>query len=197
MSIADKEKWDVKYVEKSQLLKPRQASERLKIALKHLEGKRVLELASGAGRNAIFLAKNALFVDALDIAKIALESLEKNAKSEDVEKFITTKEQDLDDYTPEKNLYDLVVITSFLDRELIKRVQKSLKKGALFFIETYMKDPSNNKEFANQDNMLDAGELKKLFSEGFEIIYYDEFENEPYEMYRMKKQVIIAKKVEV
>lgn len=194
MALVDKEKWDKKYVEKSQLLKPREASQRLQEYIKYVEGTKALELASGAGRNTIFLAKNGFSVDAYDIAKIALESLVANAKAEGVENSIQTFEQDLDLFTPQKGLYDLVVITSFLDRELIKRVQSSLKKGAIFFTETYMKDASNNKEFANQDNMLESGELKKVFEDGFEILFFDEFENEPYEMYRMKKQCIVAKK---
>lgn len=195
MSIADKEKWEKKYVEKSQLLKAREASQRLQDHIKHVEGTKALELASGAGRNSIFLAKNGFEVDALDIAKIALEALVENAEVEGVADAIKTYEEDLDTFTPQEELYDLVVITSFLDRELIKRVQNSLKSGAIFFIETYMKDPSNNKEFVNLDNMLESGELKTIFQDGFETLFFAEFENEAYEMYRMKKQCIIAKKI--
>jgi 2-polyprenyl-3-methyl-5-hydroxy-6-metoxy-1,4-benzoquinol methylase len=77
MSIKDKEKWDAKYREKEQLLKPRQASKNLQDFIEHCKGTRALDIACGSGRNSIFLAECGFEVDALDIAEVAIKTLKK------------------------------------------------------------------------------------------------------------------------
>jgi hypothetical protein len=57
-----------------------------------------------------------------------------------------------------------------------------------------MAHPENEKKDSNPDLLLEADELKRLFADGFEIVAYEEFWNEPYELYRMRKQGIVAKK---
>ena len=75
MAKKDQEKWDKKYTEKPQLLQKREASKKLEIVLKLSKGKTALDVACGSGRNALFLAKNGFKVDAYDISKIALDTL--------------------------------------------------------------------------------------------------------------------------
>ena len=57
-----------------------------------------------------------------------------------------------------------------------------------------MVDDANEKQGSDRSNLLEAEELKSIFSTGYEVLFYDEFENEPYELYRMKKQAIVARK---
>jgi 2-polyprenyl-3-methyl-5-hydroxy-6-metoxy-1,4-benzoquinol methylase len=193
MSLEDKQKWDKKYIDKKRLLEPREASQNLKNYHDKCGGKKALELACGSGRNTIYLAQNGFTVDALDIAKIALDTLDNYAHELGLDNNINTKLVDLDANTFEKESYDLVVMTNFLDRVLITDVKTSLKVGGVFFIETYMQDSSNNKPNSNQDYLLKSDELKEIFKD-YEIIYYNEFDNEPTEMYQMRKQVVVAKK---
>ncbi len=194
MSEQDRKKWDEKYRTKQQLLKPREASENIKKFVKPTVGGKALDLACGAGRNAIYLAKQGYEVDALDIAEAALMALTAEARREEVGLLINSRLIDLDSYTPPKESYDLIIMMNFLDRGLIMRAYEGLKRGGLFIVETYMDDDSNEKEGSSADNLLKKEELKIIFGEKDEVLFYDEFENEAYELYSMQKQVIVVRK---
>ena len=189
MAIEDKIKWDKKYTENPKLLEDRDPSKKLDSIIKLTQGKKALEVACGSGRNSIFLAKNGFNIDACDISKIALHTL--NNKGYNT---INTKLIDMDNFIPQNNQYDLIVKTNFLDRKLIPNLLNGLKKEGLLFIETYMDDPSNTKPNSNPEFLLQKEELKSFVTKGFELIDYDEFDNEASEQYRMKKQSIIIKK---
>jgi len=195
MSRADREKWDKKYIAKPQLLMPREPSAVLKKYVTLSEGTRALDLACGAGRNSCYLAKRGYKVDAVDIAAVALETLEKEASSLDILENIEIKLEDLDHITPEVDTYSLIIMMNYLDRDLIARTKVALKVGGCYIVETYMVDIDNEKENSNQNNLLQPQELKEIFADGFEIVHYNEFENEKNEIYRMKKAVIVVKKL--
>ena len=197
MSIQDKEKWDSKYLKKSQLLEPRGASVNLKNYLGHCSGTKALDLACGAGRNSIFLGESGFDVDSIDIAKIALDALDAEAKKQNLSSKINTILVDLDRYKIKQNMYDIIVITNFLDRELLKRAKNALKIGGILFVETYMISDENEKTSSNLKNLLKSKELKNMLDNSWIILHYDEFKNEDYEIFKMKKQVIVATKVEI
>ncbi len=190
MSDKDREKWNRKYLEKPTLLEERPPSEMLVFHLHLVEGNCALDLACGSGRHTRFLTEKGFCVDAVDISSIALDQLSKTLDS----KRVTLIEVDLDSFTPQEGRYDLAVMTNYLDRKLIARTAESLKSGALFFIETYMEHPENEKKDSNPDFLLKAGELKTLFDSRFTEIAYEEFWNESYELYKMRKQAIFVQK---
>jgi len=194
MSLKDKQKWDTKYIKKSQLLKPRKPSINLVNHLDKCIGKRALDLGCGAGRNTIYLAQNGFSVDALDIAQIALDALHVELEKQDLLEKVNIKLTDLDKFEAEKNSYDLALMCNFLDRKLIEKVKQTLSKDGIFIVETYMIDENNEKKDSNQDYLLKENELQQIFKNGYEILFYDEYDNEPHEIYQMKKQVIVAKK---
>jgi SAM-dependent methyltransferase len=193
MSQKDKIKWDEKFANNPELLAPREPSDILKQFLSKEENytdKKALELACGGGRHTLYLSNLGFKVDAVDISKVALDSLREKI---DID-MVSLIEADLDHFSPEADLYDLIVMSNFLDRELIKRSCKALKRGGVFFVETYMDDPNNEKRNSNPNFLLKKDELKEIF-DGFEILEYREFWNEPYEIYRMKKEAVLARRV--
>jgi 2-polyprenyl-3-methyl-5-hydroxy-6-metoxy-1,4-benzoquinol methylase len=190
MSQQDKLKWDKKYKNTPSLLKERKVSEKLVQIVPLLKGKRVLDIACGTGRNSIYLAKEGFEIEALDISQIALDTI--NSKNYTN---ITTKLIDLDSYFPSLNNYTLIMMTNFLDRTLIPKLIKALKKDGILFIETYMHYELNTKPNSNPNFLLKAEELKSYFNEKFEILEYDEFLNENNELYKMMKQSIIVRKI--
>ncbi|MGB5792086.1 class I SAM-dependent methyltransferase [Poseidonibacter sp.] len=190
MAQKDKIKWDKKYTEISFLLEDKLPSEKLIKIEKNVKGKKALDIASGAGRNSIYLAKKGFEVEALDISKVALDVL--NAKGFEN---ITCKLVDLDEYKVPKNSYDLIIMTNFLDRNLIPKLSNALKKDGILFIETYMEDKINEKPPSNSNFLLKKEELKTFFDESFEILDYDEFLNDDSELFKMKKQCIAVRKM--
>lgn len=196
MSLKDKEKWDVKYLEKSQLLRPREASQNLKKNIVHCKGTKALDLACGSGRNSIFLAQCGFEVDAFDIAKVAIKALEDEAKKKNLTSKINAAQVDLDTHNIKENYYDIIVMSNFLDRAILASAMGALKKDGILFVETYMLSDSNEKE-SNINNLLRSQELKEMLDDSWDILFYDEFENEDYEIYKMKKQVVVAKNKQI
>lgn len=189
MAIKDKIKWNEKYTNNKSLLKKRPQSKKLSNAIKIVKGNLALDVACGVGRNSIFLAQNGFEVEALDISSVALEELDKNNY-----KNIKTKQIDLESYCPKEDSYNLIVMTNYLDRNLIEKLYKALKKDGILFIETYMFHKENEKTPSNPNFLLKENELKTFFKEEGIILDYEEFFNEPFEMYKMRKQAIIIKK---
>ena len=190
MSLKDKEKWDKKYSKQPKLLEKRKPSQKLvKFANPtKSSSKLALDFACGNGRNSIYLAKLGYKVDALDISNIPLENLNEQGIEN-----ITTKEVDLDSFEIDKK-YDLIVKCNYLDKEAIKKLPTFLNKDGIMIVETYMKHDSNNKPDSNPDFLLNEGELKTFFDNSVEILEYDEFDNEPNELFKMKKQSIVVRK---
>jgi tellurite methyltransferase len=134
---------------------------------------RALDIASGEGRNAVFLAQNGFEVDAVDISEKGLRKARKLAREKGVK--INTFPVDLDQYQIEKERYDLVTNFYFLRRSLIPKIKKGLKKGGRVIFETYILEqrklgtggPKQAKYF------LKPNELLRLFKK-FRILFYRE-----------------------
>jgi len=190
MAKKDEIKWNEKYKTTPKLLLKRDVSINLKKAIKYAKVGLALDVACGAGKNSVYLAKNEFKVESYDISQVALNTLDERNHDN-----ITTFCKDLDDFTPIKNRYDFIVMTNFLDREIIPKLAKALNKNGILFIETYMHHDSNEKKSSNPDFLLSEGELKTFFSDEYEILDYNEFDNGKDELYKMRKQSITVKKV--
>ncbi len=189
MAQKDKEKWDKKYNETPKLMEDRTPSPKVVEAIKYTRGKKALEIACGTGRNSIYLAENGFIVDAYDISEIAINHLKKqNIKN------LNAIQKDLENFEAKENSYDLIVQTNYLDRKIFPNLKNSLKKDGIIVIETYMNHEENEKPPSNPLFLLQKNELKEIFSD-FEIVKYDEYFNEKHELYKMRKQAIIAKKL--
>lgn len=100
---------------------------------------KLLCLGEGEGRNAIFFAKNAFKVKAIDASNIGLEKLQERAKKENLD--IETLCIDLNHWENDEK-YD-VIIASYLhmykdEREkLFSKIENSLNKNAYFIAEFF------------------------------------------------------------
>ena len=168
----DQKRWDLKYRERE--FDPSQgASTILKKFLRFFPRGKALDLASGEGRNALFLAEHGFDVEAVDISKTALSRAEKSGLSRGVR--IKTVTADLDALVIPKDEYDLILDFYFLDRRLISKIKRGLKKDGMVVFETYTTDqrdraaggPSKTKY------LLKPNELLRLFR-GFHILFYRE-----------------------
>ncbi|MBV8762678.1 MAG: class I SAM-dependent methyltransferase [Deltaproteobacteria bacterium] len=110
----DRERWNATWRERAgELERPARFLEE-HAHLLPASGK-ALDLAGGAGRNAIWLARRGLDVTLVDVSDVALTRAESRAASTGVT--LRTRRVDLDEPLELAPLYDLVVIVHFLDRD--------------------------------------------------------------------------------
>lgn len=101
---------------------------------------RVLSLAEGEGRNAVFLAKQGYSVTAVDGSIVGLNKARKLAEENGVA--IEFVQADLADYDLGENDWDGIVsifvpLPSALRKTLYKKVEAALKPNGVFLIEAY------------------------------------------------------------
>jgi tellurite methyltransferase len=134
---------------------------------------RALDLAAGEGRNAVFLARRGLTVDAIDISAVGLAKAQKLAEDHGVE--IRTIAADLEHFNLPRETYDVVVVFNYLQRDLFDDIEASLKPGGVLLYETYT---VAHLEIPGAHSMprrycLEAGELRSAFP-GLEVLEYRE-----------------------
>ena len=168
----DRKRWDEKYREGESKLN-RDASTILKKYFRILPGGRALDVAAGEGRNAIFLAEHGFDVEAVDISKVALRRARKFAQARGVKIRIVVA--DLDTYPIPKEVFDLIIDFYFLNRRLIPRIKRGLKKGGMVVFETYLigQKTCGLEGPANPKYLLKPNELLRLFRD-FRILFYRE-----------------------
>ncbi|RKF17913.1 class I SAM-dependent methyltransferase [Alginatibacterium sediminis] len=101
---------------------------------------KVLLLAEGEGRNAVFLAKLGYSVTAVDFSSVGLKKAEKLAKENKVE--IETICANLDVFDLGEHKWDGIVsiychLPPSLRQNLYKRIERALKPSGVFLLEGY------------------------------------------------------------
>lgn len=118
----------------------REPNEFLRAEAHRIPQGRVLCLAEGEGRNAVFLAGLGHQVTAVDFSTEGLRKAERLARERDVE--ITTTHADLADYEPEQGAFTgVVAIFAHLPPSTRRRVHgwihRALAPGGVFVLEAY------------------------------------------------------------
>ena len=136
-----------------------------------LTGGQALDIASGTGQNAVFLSSHGYEVIAVDKSSTASTlanqySLNKGSK-------IKTVTEDILAFEIKENSFDLIADFYFLEREIIPKIKKGLKKNGLVFFETYTTEQQDIDGPHNPDFLLSTNELIGFFTDYF-IIYYHE-----------------------
>lgn len=168
----DQERWDRRYRARKFVL-GKEANLFLRRHIRHLPRGKALDIATGEGRNAVFLAQHGFEVDAVDISSIGLAKAKRLAKKVGVK--IHPCLADLDRFLiPEKH-YDLIADFYFLSRRLIPKIKKGLRKGGRVIFETYLIDQRELATGGPRDPkyFLKHNELLRLFK-GFRILIYRE-----------------------
>ena len=150
-------------------------SDAAKKLLKYKKSGSVLDVGTGTGRNALFLAKKGFGVTALDSVKSKLVELKKIAKSQRVPlKFIHIN---ITRYRPSKK-YDVVlalVSLHFLKAKqvpkIIKRMKEYTKDGGLNVVSVHTTKNTNKSSY--RPHLFKRNELKKYYSD-WQILEYNE-----------------------
>jgi tellurite methyltransferase len=155
------------------------------------KGGRVLDVAMGAGRNTVYLAKSGFNVEGVDISQEAITSALKLAQKSGV--VINAQVVDLEHgYQIEKNAYDIVICFNYLHRLLIPQIKAAIKDSGLIVYETFITDHAQFGRPSNPDHLLRHNELLEMFGD-FRCLRYHEG------VYSGPKAIagIIAQKIEI
>ena len=139
---------------------------------------KVLDVATGRGRHAHFLATQGFSVHGIDRNREALEFLDARAQ-EAGQLPISTEYVDLetDDLQPPDlgtEMYDVILVFFFLYRPLFPQLFKALKPRGVILYETFLLENHLQRQHPRRKEFcLGPNELLTLLP-GFQILHYDE-----------------------
>lgn len=136
-----------------------------------LAGPRVLDVACGEGRNALFLAERGLRVCGIDRSPTAVAKARQWAAERGLDcEFLLW---DLDTLTLPGSGYDSIVVTRYWQPELGAFLEAALRPGGILLYETYTKQYLKYRPDSEPTHLLAPGELQRHFA-AMEILHYAE-----------------------
>jgi len=135
-------------------------------------GPRALDLACGAGRNAVYLAGQGWDVTACDISLEGLRKAQELARQRGVRLKLFC--QDLKTVALPAGYFDLIICFFFLQRELFPQIKAALRPHGLLVYKTYTADqlPFRGRP-RHPLHLLQPQELLEAFR-GFRVLCYQE-----------------------
>ncbi|RDH90502.1 MAG: SAM-dependent methyltransferase [endosymbiont of Seepiophila jonesi] len=121
-----------------------------------------LDLACGLGGNAMELARFGLEVSAWDISSVAVERLQHLAASEGL--VLNAEQRDVEQDLLTENAFDVIVVSYFLNRDLMLALIAALKPGGLIFYQTFTRIAVSDTGPSNPAYRLGDNELIALLS---------------------------------
>ncbi len=171
MSQADREKWNARFREGSAYAREQPAAFLTALADRLPTTGRALDVAGGAGRNAVWLARRGLAVTLVDISDEALTLARDHAARVDVPLELCAA--DLEVAPLPAGPFDLILSFNFLRRELFAAFPEHLAPGGLL---VYLQPTETNLQRHPRPPapfLLRDGELPGLL-QGLEVVTYQE-----------------------
>jgi len=165
--LQDRLKWNEKYQSGNY---PDEPAAVVKAYAKLAQGKRVLDIAAGNGRNTLFLAQQGFKVDAVDISDAGLAQFAGKHPG------IHTICADLDEFDIPADRYDLIININYLNRRLFPYIYEGLTSGGILIFQTFLesREPVKDQPCC-RDYLLRQNELLHAFL-SLKIIRYTETE---------------------
>jgi tellurite methyltransferase len=131
--------------------------------------KKALDLACGAGRNALWLAEHGWEVTAVDGAQAAIEILQSRAsdRSPKINAIVANLEKS--EFEIEPSHWDLVAMCYYLQRNLFEPAKRGVAPGGLLISIVHMTEPGEE----DGPHRLRSGQLEQYFA-GWEILHHYE-----------------------
>lgn len=167
--------WDERYRSGEHTTK--EPSPLLRTAIENLKPGRALDIASGVGRHAIFLAEHGWHVTAVDSSSVGIEILRQRAQEAGVTVEARVADLESGQFKIEAATYDLICVFYYLQRDLFSPIRAGLKSGGYVVAAIHLNDGKQDAKPANPAFLLEPGELKQLFAD-WEITYYREGESD-------------------
>jgi SAM-dependent methyltransferase len=167
---AERTKWEAKY-RSGDRLHDGPPSGLLRRWLPDLPRGRALDVATGLGRNALYLARAGYRVDAIDVSPTGLREAARRARRLGLR--VRWIEADLDTYRLPKARYDVVVNAFFLKRRLLGELKSATRPGGVMIVETHLESPRPDGGPPGARHRLRRGELRRRFR-GWDVLDLEE-----------------------
>lgn len=132
---------------------------------------RALDIAAGAGRIAVFLARRGLDVVAVDISRVGLELATRSAEKEGVQ--IDTLVVDLESESLPTGPFDVITCFHYRQRDLFPQVRSILSPGGVFVAEIATLPNLERHAHPSIEYLAEPDELRQDCAP-LEIVYYEE-----------------------
>jgi SAM-dependent methyltransferase len=157
MSGKDRAKWNQRYRDGAYAQRTR-PSALLQSWIGRIPPGRALDVACGAGRNALYLAAQGFEVDAVDIAGEGLNRARAGAQQSGLH--VNWLERDLDEPLPLEYLYQLILVVRYVNLPLVHRLRASLAPGGCLMCEQHLVSDADVIGPANPSFRVKPGDLR-------------------------------------
>ncbi|MEF8783695.1 MAG: methyltransferase domain-containing protein [Haloarculaceae archaeon] len=155
---------------------------------------RSLDVATGTGRNSVFLAESGYAVDAIDQSREGLEVARENARQRGIEDRIQWIQADVPTYEFPVEEYDLITISFYRALDRLSDVKEALAPGGYLFVEHHLRSTEPTPSGPSSDRYrFGANELLHACLD-LTVLYYDETTRERPRDKRRANARILARK---
>jgi len=135
---------------------------------------RALDVATGTGRNAVFLAERGYRVEAIDQSRAGLRIARENARERGVGSRTAWIQTDVPSFGFPENRYDVVTISFYRPLDRLPDIKGALKPGGVLFVEHHLRTtdpvedgpPGDRYRFASNELLRACLDMT--------VLYYDE-----------------------
>jgi tellurite methyltransferase len=123
---------------------------------------RALDVASGRGRNAMWLASRGLHTLAVDRDAAAVQFVRDEAERRGLPLRAEVRDLERDDAKLAPAAYDVIVVVHYLHRPLFPELKAALHPAGLLVYETFTRGQAERGKPTNPAFLLEPGELREL-----------------------------------
>jgi len=139
---------------------------------------KTLDVAMGAGRNAVYLAQQGFSVTGVDIAPDSVAQALENAREAGTSIQAVVGDLENGGYRIQPDTWDLIICFNYLHRPLIPSMRNGVRPGGMIVYETYIMYQQQFGRPHNPDFLLAYNELLDMFRD-FRVLRYHEGIMEP------------------
>jgi len=134
---------------------------------------RALDVATGTGRNAVFLATEGYRVDALDQSRAGLEITRENARDRGVADRVDCVQADVPSYGFPTDAYDVVTISFYRAVDRFPDIKEALRPGGVLFVEHHLRTTDAVESGPSTDRYRFAANELLHACLDLTVLYYD------------------------
>jgi tellurite methyltransferase len=149
----------------------------LEAVLPHIPRGRALDVASGLGANALYLAERGFEVETIDWSLEALRKLGAAARHRSAA--VHPLVADVTRYPLPSRRYDAVICFRFLERALWPKLVEALRPGGALVVETFTLSELEHRPHFPRQYCLGEGELLRVFASTVRVARYEELPGAP------------------